>query len=116
PMQPADDQQTVVTARRQGPSWVIEVSGDIDCTTVEELAAATEQGLRSQSGPLVLDLARLRFGDSSLLNHLLKTRERRRTILVAVPSQMMRVLELTGTSGVFELHDDLRAALAGVAE
>ncbi|MBO1330381.1 STAS domain-containing protein [Streptomyces sp. VRA16 Mangrove soil] len=111
-MQPADEHPPVIHSGQHGPIWLIEVSGDVDCTALDALAEATAQGLREQPGPLVMDLGDLRFADSSLLNHLLNARAWRRLMLVDVPAQMLRVLELTGTAEVFEMHADVTAAVA----
>lgn len=100
---------TIVTLQR-GAAWVVELSGEVDATSIGELDEATDHALRAQAGPLIFHLAALHFADSSFLNHLLKTRGERRLILAATPPVIQRLLDLTGASALFEAYPDLDEA------
>jgi anti-sigma B factor antagonist len=53
-----------LTAEKGDDGWVLEVSGEIDLANVDEFRAAAHL-LMAHAGPLVIDLAGLRFIDSS---------------------------------------------------
>src|SRR5919202_189512 len=78
----------------------------------ERVGAAT-------AGPLVFDLSAVTFVDSSGLRELLRARmecDRRggRLVLAGVPRTVARLLDLTGTTTMFEIAPTLGAALARV--
>ena len=61
---------------------------------------------------LVLDVAHATFVDSAMLRELLQTRSRsHRLVLAGAPPQLLRLLELTRTTDLFELAPDVEAAL-----
>ena len=99
---PAPDGVTLVALR-----------GELDMAAAPELARQID-GCRS--GALVLDLAETTFVDSAILRELLRARtvaaERQvRLVLAAVPPPVRRLLDLTGTSELFEDAPDVEAAL-----
>lgn len=85
-----------------------------------DMAAAAAMRARAESvttSGLVIDLRDVTFIDSSALRELLKAREDavaagRRIVLSGVPVSVRRLLELTGTTKLFELAPTRTAALA----
>jgi anti-anti-sigma factor len=104
-MQPAPDAGSF-TSRRVDASVEIQATGDLDMAATFKLEPEIER-LLAQDGirRLVLDLADVRFIDSAGIGALLSIRERADRLQVEmaitnVPTQVERVLELTGTRGI----------------
>ncbi|MEW1639896.1 STAS domain-containing protein [Streptomyces sp. NPDC093801] len=96
--------------------YVLPVSGDMDLDHVDRLRASLRTGLceAPQGADIVLDLRNSSFCDSAGLNALLTAREQARErghhLRLAAPShQMIRVLEITGTVGLFALEPAVAA-------
>ncbi|MFD5465855.1 STAS domain-containing protein [Kitasatospora sp. NPDC127059] len=123
---PADPSRTVTPS---GPDLVVHtwhtdtraavcaLAGDLDIETLAPARAALDELVEQQPPLLVVDLARVDFCDSSGLNLLLQTRmsaaEAEVVFRLAAPSgTVQRLLELTCTDAVFELHPSAEAALA----
>ena len=87
---------------------VLALVGDLDCTTVPDLAAATQSACAEGFRTLVLDLRSLRFIDSSGLNEFVATMKRQRAlggnVLLRSPTeQTLRVLQIVGLDTVFDI-------------
>nr|WSX53641.1 STAS domain-containing protein [Streptomyces sp. NBC_00974] len=89
---------------------VVRLSGEMDITRVSEVRTMLLRAVTRPDGPaeIVIDLSDLTFCDSSGLNALLRARleavESGHTLRLAAPShQMLRLLELTGTLGLFPI-------------
>lgn len=87
---------------------IMTVAGELDMTTCPYVTRATDY-LILQGRTLALDLSALTYMDSSGLDMLLTLRNRARTEygvlhLYGVPRQALRVLDLTGTRGLFTLR------------
>jgi anti-anti-sigma factor len=88
-----------------------------------DMAAAAAMRARVQSvagSGMVIDLRDVTFIDSSALHELLRAREDaevagRRIVLSGVPVSVRRLLDLTGTTELFELAPTRTAALARFA-
>ena len=109
----------VVSRRREEGVEVLTLSGELDITTVQDVGPVLDDALHSGAGRLVVDLSGVSFADSSALNLLLRTHTR--TVLhVAGPLHPFvgRLFEVTGITGVLNLHaslpDALRAAARGM--
>ena len=90
-----------------GPDGVIVVHGDIDVAGGPILEAAILD--REGNGPVVIDLGDVFFIDSSGLRSLLGASRRARTggttvVLRNVGSEVMRLLEITGTTEHFSIE------------
>lgn len=48
-------------------SFVLTIEGELDLSTTDQLRAAVQDTIASVSGKLVIDIARLRFADSSAI-------------------------------------------------
>ena len=104
-----------MTDQRGGPLYVdvdssgaLVIHGDLDIAGGPTLEAYL---LRSQDGlPIVLDLGEVDFIDSSGLRALLAASRRARTHdtvvrLRNVGASVQRLLEITGTAGLFEIEE-----------
>lgn len=93
------------------------VAGEVDMVTTPCLRAHLLQQLERAHSILVIDLRKVGFLGSSGLAVLVKTLEltRERSIglrLVCNTREVLRPLEATGLTQLFEIHPDLDAALA----
>ncbi|MFJ9113430.1 STAS domain-containing protein [Streptomyces sp. NPDC102283] len=106
-----------ITAREAATGPVIEIAGDLDYDTAPELRKVVD-GLTGAAGRLlVLDLAGLRFCDSSGINALLSARnltieQGGHIALAAVPANTARILGIVGLDQVFTIHPDAATATA----
>jgi anti-sigma B factor antagonist len=96
---------------RQGAVWV-SLRGELDLATAPVLEdALAEAESASDSPPIVLDLRRLAFIDSSGLRVMLAAAKRaeeatRRFILIRGSDQVDRVFRVTGTDRHLEVVDE----------
>ncbi|WP_394437336.1 STAS domain-containing protein [Streptomyces sp. SGAir0957] len=93
----------------------VRVVGDIDVEAVNPLADAAADALRLHDGPIVFDLSRVTFCDSTLLNCLLQTRMRRTVWLIGVTEQTRRLLDITGTDSLFDYYASVQDAAAALS-
>lgn len=89
----------------------VEVSGEIDLSVIEDLEGRLAPALERAPDPLVLDLRRVEFLDSSGLRLLIALNEQtaadgRRFALVADGDPVTRVLELAGIDNRLEILRD----------
>jgi anti-anti-sigma factor len=103
-----------VEARATEPGvCVIELRGELDMTAAPALRDRLDDpGARA----LVLDLAAATFVDSAVLRELLRARTELaargvRLLLAAVSQPVARLLDLTGTTELFEAAPDVPSAL-----
>ncbi|KPI33688.1 Sulfate transporter/antisigma-factor antagonist STAS [Actinobacteria bacterium OV450] len=84
---------------------VVSCAGEFDQDTVGELRAVCER-VGAGVSLLVLDVRNVAFADSSFLNILIRLRNTRPVALQGpLPSQLHRLLELTGALALFEVRD-----------
>ena len=101
----------VTTEQEQGIS-VVTITGDLDVGSADDVEAAL-----ATPGPLLADLCGVDFVDSYGLRTLLQRHRRAETereiFAIAAPrdSALQRLLELVGTTGVFNIHASRREAL-----
>ncbi|MFI1250440.1 STAS domain-containing protein [Streptomyces anulatus] len=106
-----------ITTRDAATGPVIEITGDLDYDTAPELRKAVG-GLTVAGGHLLLlDLAGLRFCDSSGISALLSARslaieQGGHIALAAVPANTARILGIVGLDQVFTIHADAATATA----
>ncbi|SEF53509.1 stage II sporulation protein AA (anti-sigma F factor antagonist) [Thermomonospora echinospora] len=115
------DQLTITIGRREG--WiVVEVSGELDLSSVDQLKSAVKAALKGVDEPrLALDLAGVEFCDSSGLTtfvHLRQDVERRagRFVLLRPHPYVRQVLEMTGLSPEIGVRDGLSGEDPGLTE
>jgi anti-sigma B factor antagonist len=107
-----------VTIREAGLAVVAMISGSIDGMTAESLQAALSGELHKGHHHLVADFGGVDYTSSAGLRVILATvKEARRNggdfRLAAVRPAVMRVLEMSGFSGIVKIYPDAEAALAG---
>jgi anti-sigma B factor antagonist len=102
---------------------VLELEGELDVYSAQKLRGAL-LNVYEKAGDLplllVVDLAKLRFMDSSGLGTLIAGLKRTRATggamtLVAPQASIMRTLRITGLVRVLPVHETLAAALEGLA-
>jgi anti-sigma B factor antagonist len=104
-----------ITSRDAATGPVLEIIGDLDHVTAPRLRLALD-GLTLTAGQLlVLDLAGLRFCDSSGITALLVARNlaiehNGGLALAAVPDNTARILRIVGLDRVFTIHPHAPAA------
>jgi len=103
-----------------GECTVVEVSGELDLSTADQLWETLSEALSTRHRPLVLDLGELTFCDSAGLavlvraHNALETRGQR--LVVARPTPIVtRILDLSGLSQAIETTMTLDEA-CGIAE
>ena len=107
----------VAVDRPSPDAAVVRPVGDVDSASAGELRAAAEQAVDGGARDIVLDLAGVAFMGSAGLALLVEQRDAAaargaRLALAAVPRAVFRPLSLTGLLDVFEVHEDVDAALA----
>jgi anti-sigma B factor antagonist len=102
-----------------GDSVVVAVHGDLDLDAAPSLRLALVEAIAEAPAPrVIVDLEGVDFIDSAGLGVLVGGLKRARgndgdLVLVATGRSVIRVLELTGLTRVFEIHPSRAAALAG---
>lgn len=97
-----------------GTALVIVVTGEADLHSVGPLRAALDGAARDRPDIVVVDLARLRFGDASLLNLVAQAHHRLPRLVLAGPLSPLlpRMLDVTGLAREVRIAPDLATALA----
>jgi anti-sigma B factor antagonist len=107
---------TIGTAQEQGVA-VIDVDGDLDMAAVADVDAALTAALAG-GAPIVVDLADVSFIDSTGMRAMIDARRRSRDLGVPMVcvcpnnAAVWRLLELTGTTGFFEVQETRAEAVA----
>ncbi|MEV7446247.1 STAS domain-containing protein [Streptomyces sp. NPDC091204] len=84
---------------------VVVCSGEFDLDTIGLLIEACDAAPAS-AGLLVIDVRQLAFADSSFLNALIRLRNTRALVLQGpLPSQLRRMMEMTGALALFDIRD-----------
>lgn len=99
---------------------VIEAAGEIDRTSSPTLSDALRRATVEHTEPVLVDLCSVSFIDSSvislLLNALRRLRHEGRELSIAcAPSNVLRVLELTGLLQLFSIFATRRDALTAMS-
>ncbi|MFJ2868041.1 STAS domain-containing protein [Kitasatospora sp. NPDC087314] len=105
-----------VAVRREGPARVVSVVGELDHGTANGLWTVRSRPAAEGGERIVVDLADLRFGDSTGLNILLRARRDAeaaglRLELAGPRPTMARLFAITEADSVLRIHPDLDAAL-----
>jgi anti-sigma B factor antagonist len=108
-------QAYAIAERGSGEVTALLMSGEFDLVAAPALRARIDAA--SGAHGLVLDLSGVTFVDSSALKELLRARQElpargMRLVLAGVPRPVRRLLDLTGTSELFEDAPDADAAVA----
>ncbi|KAB8160154.1 anti-sigma factor antagonist [Streptomyces sp. 3MP-14] len=107
-----------VDVRRTAGSSVVAPVGELDHHSADKLRSALHECVVSGGARIVIDCSGLEFCDSTGLNVLLATRLEAEQAgggvhLAEMPPIVARILEITGATAVFTVHETLDEALAG---
>ncbi|MGH3796244.1 MAG: STAS domain-containing protein [Pseudonocardiaceae bacterium] len=110
------DQLISLDVQQVGDSHLVTVAGEVDMVTTPQLRSYLLQQVERAGPTLVLDLRRVTFLGSSglavLVETLNRTRERGIALrLVCNSREVVRPLEATGLTELFEIHTDPATAL-----
>jgi anti-sigma B factor antagonist len=111
------DQLISLEVRQVGDNSLVTIVGELDMVTTPQLRSYLQQQVERAGPTLVLDLRQVGFLGSSGLAVLVEildlTRERDMTLrLVCNSREVLRPLEATGLTELFEIHADPETALA----
>jgi anti-sigma B factor antagonist len=107
----------VISRRLEGSVWVVELRGDLDLSRLDELRGGLE-AVVAEGAPVVVDLAGVRFIDSTILALLLvssRSAARGLALVVEPGGSVARLLELANVSrhvAVFASREEAERALA----
>ena len=98
----------------------VAVEGEIDIATSPRLIPVLNQAVSDGAGPLIVDLSRVEFMDSTGLGLLINAKRRvdRRGngfAVVCPPGPLYRVFEVTDMVGILGVSTDREGAIAAVA-
>lgn len=111
------EQLISLDARKVGGSDLVTVAGEVDMVTTPQLRSYLKRQVQRAGSTLVLDLRQVTFLGSSGLAVLVETldwtRARRIALrLVCNSREVVRPLEATGLTKLFEIHSEPDTALA----
>ena len=105
-----------VTSRTSGTAVVVEVSGEVDLQTADQVEAAITGGIAGQPSAVVLDLSAVTFLDSAGLAVLARAHtaagERVAFRVVAPHRAVRRRIQLAGMDGMLVTFQTVAEALA----
>ena len=101
------DQPPVEMSLAQRGTWrVVQVRGDLDLATAPQLESIFDE----PDGHVALDLAKVRFIDSTGLRALVRIHERQERVVLVAPSPVVqRLLSLTHMTDAFPVAPNLEA-------
>jgi anti-sigma B factor antagonist len=103
-----------LAARQDGDALVLAVSGDLDLENIAPLVTALAEAGKTVTGPVVVDLSRISFADSTTVNVLLQAHGTlgARLCLAAPSAFVQRLFGLIGLEQVLPVYDTVEDALA----
>jgi anti-anti-sigma factor len=104
----------VERASPSGPPGVI-VRGEVDISTVSDLALALDEAIRGSTGAFIVDLCAVDFLDSTGVSVLVRARavlarDDRALVVVCPEGPVRRVFEVTGITDLLTLFDSREEA------
>ncbi|SCK59902.1 MULTISPECIES: STAS domain-containing protein [unclassified Streptomyces] len=110
---PSEDRAVSVISRRERGALVLTVSGDLDIDSVPPLGRALGKAVEEGSGPVVLDLSRVGFADSTTVNVLLQgqTALGSRLRLAAPSPFVQRLIGMIGLDSAIPVLRDVDEAI-----
>lgn len=99
---------------------LLELTGEVDLATSGRFRSHVDEARERGASTVVVDLSEVTFVDSTMLRELLRAHNETRDsggrlVLVGAQAAVLRLLELTGTTEVFELADSREDALRGAS-
>ncbi len=106
-----------ISQQQSGPATVISIAGSLDAMTAPDLAGFLESQIRQGHHYIVADIGPLEYTSSAglrvLLNGLKASRQSGGDLrLAAVQSNVNRVLDLAGFTGILKSYPDVQSAVA----
>jgi anti-sigma B factor antagonist len=100
---------------------VVKVQGEVDVYTAPKLREEIHRRLDQGDNRIVVDLTNVAYMDSSglgvLIGALKRSREENGDLIVASPNpRISRILDVTGLSRIFNVHDDMNGAVTALKE
>ncbi|MPZ64530.1 MAG: anti-sigma factor antagonist [Pseudonocardiaceae bacterium] len=113
------DQPISLNVRALDGGVAVIVAGEVDMVTTPPLRDCVQEQIGEQPGVLVLDLSGVNFLGSSGLAVLVETLEECRAQeiglrLVCSSREVVRPMEATGLTELFEVYSDLESAIASI--
>lgn len=115
---PARPSKPCVEVERCGAAWVITLHGEHDVSTQSLLRGQLDR-VREAGGPIVVDLSRARFIDSTVIGALvLAWQQRGGDLALVAPTNYdgTRLVELIGIGSVIPVYPARDAAIASLGE
>ncbi|MFE3825668.1 STAS domain-containing protein [Streptomyces sp. NPDC059092] len=99
---------------RNGDAAVVALSGDLDLESSVPLATALAEAGETAPGPVVVDLSRVSFADSTTVNVLLQAHSSLgpRLRLTRPSSAVQRLFDVIGLENALPVYGTIEAALA----
>jgi anti-sigma B factor antagonist len=106
-------EEPVAAVDRRDGAIVVRLVGELDLYNADTLRAALFDAAAETPERLVVDLADVRFIDSTALGVLVETRSRVEAFLLAAPAlETRRALQVSGLDRHFAVHGTVEDALA----
>jgi anti-sigma B factor antagonist len=106
-------EEPVAAVERRDGAIVVRLTGELDLYNADTLRAALFDAAAETPERLVVDLAEVRFIDSTALGVLVETRSRVSAFLLAAPAlETRRALQVSGLDRHFAVHGTVEDALA----
>jgi anti-anti-sigma factor len=108
-----------VEEQRHGTTVVASLDGELDASSVGDVAVRVRRLVQNRELRLVVDLARVSYMDSAGINLLyavgdeLRARQQQLHLVIAPGSPILRTLAIVGADRSFPVHPSLDEALAG---
>ena len=108
-----------ISAESKNDGVILHLNGKVIGDSVAQLGQTIEEQMGQETGWLIVDLAEVPLMDSSALGTViaafLKLRDRNgKLVLVNARKSIRDVLAITKLDSLFEVHDDVQAALESV--
>jgi anti-sigma B factor antagonist len=109
----------VKTARLEGDTFVVPVTGEADMQTTPEIERELQDVLRLGGRSVAVDFVEVGFIDSTALGLLMRFQPRFRArggdlVIVSDDRRVLRTFEITGLDRIFRIERRLGEAVAGL--
>jgi anti-sigma B factor antagonist len=109
----------VKTARLEGDTFVVSVTGEADMQTTPEIERELQDVLRLGGRSVAVDFVEVGFIDSTALGLLMRFQPRFRArggdlVIVSDDRRVLRTFEITGLDRIFRIERRLGEAVAGL--
>ena len=109
-------EEPVLGVHRRGEASIVELQGELDLYNAQLVRSALEKACEDGASPVVVDLSRVTFVDSTAMGVLIEGRSRlddRSSFVLAAPGlETRRALEVSGLDRHFTIRDSVDEALA----